>query len=284
MREHAVEIDGARARRLAVDVRRVELRRAAVIIVQVHRQRETSRMTPDIRAAHVRERVRLRAARRLMLQDHVHLLRLRIRLVEPDAVRLLDERERVRNPLRVERLDDGILRRIRAVRLAVEEIAPVELDARVLIDLVDLLVDLALDRCAVGVAVVVVCCIERLLLDRAQDIDGRLHRALRCPHEAARVLRVRLRLIEAADLHAHALGDRVRRRVVTGTADFPATCDFLQIFHQLRRIFIERMERLCRRHIVHDDHCHIKITPVSIAKNDSFLYLSTARFRILRNH
>ena len=98
----------------------------------------------------------------------------------------------------------------------------------ILVDLVDHLIDLDLDEATIAIRIRIVGGVDCLFLQCLEDLDGGLHGALCCTQKCGTVLCILIILIEGTHLHAHPLGDRHPRGVVTGTVDLHARRDLLQ--------------------------------------------------------
>ena len=144
---------------------------------------------------------------------------------------------------------------------AVDEVLAVERDVRIVVDLVDALVELLLDRQAVVIRVRVVRSVDGLFLQGLEDLDRACDSALGRLHHAVAVLRVLLILIERTDLDAHTLGDGIARCIVAGIVDLHARRDLLQALRKSRLVAVQDVERVDRRHVVLNYHCHVKIPP-----------------------
>ena len=135
------------------------------------------------------------------------------------------------------------------VRAAHQNLAVV-LDVRVVVDLVDHRVHFLLDRRAVVIGVRVVRRVDALLLERAQDLDGRGDSALGDLHHAVAVLRVLVVLIKRTDLHAHALGNRHARRIVACARDLHARGNLCKALRTVFLVLVQRVQRIRCLHIV----------------------------------
>ena len=124
-----------------------------------------------------------------------------------------------------------MIRRItnnKTVPCSVNQILPIVCRQRVLVDLVDHLLDLDLDEATVAIRVRIVGGVDCLFLQCLENLDGGLHGALCCTQKCCTVLCILIILIEGAHLYAHPLGDRHPRGIVAGAVDLHARRDLLQ--------------------------------------------------------
>ena len=140
---------------------------------------------------------------------------------------------------------------------AIDEVLAVVRCKRVVVDLVNHLVDLFLDRAAILVRVRVVRCVDRLLLEGLEDLDRAGDSALSGAHHAVAVLRVLVVLIERTDLDAHTLRDGIAGSIIAGAVDLHARGDLLKALRECRLVLVQDVERVDRRHVVLNYHCHV---------------------------
>ena len=131
----------------------------------------------------------------------------------------------------------------------------------VVVDLVDALVELFLDRSAVAVRVRIVGCVDDFLFESLQDVNRGAYCTLSNFHHAAAVLRVAVSLVETADLNAHALGNRIARCVISSTVDLHAGRNLCQALRQCIRVLVQSVQRRDCRHVVFNYHTHDNIPP-----------------------
>ena len=187
-----------------------------------------------------------------------------------DVVRRLDvealiraalERNQSRCPLR-----GGAHRAVRkaragcralAVARSVDEVLAVVGCKSVVVDLINHLVDLFLDRAAVLIRVRVVRCVDRLFLQGLEDLNRAGNSALSGTHHAVAVLCVLVVLIERTDLDAHTLGDGIAGSIIASRVDLHARGDLLEALRECRLVLVQDVERVDRRHVVLNYHCHV---------------------------
>ena len=144
---------------------------------------------------------------------------------------------------------------------AVDEVLAVERDVRVVVDLVDALVELLLDRQTVVIRVRVVRSVDDLLLECLEDVNRAGNSALSNLHHAVAVLRVLVVLIERTDLDAHALGNRIARSVIDSAVDLHAGRNLLEARRERALILVQRVQRVDRHHVVLNYQCHLSFPP-----------------------
>ena len=149
----------------------------------------------------------------------------------------------------------------RVVLGAVDEIFAVELHERVVVNLVDELIQFLLNGLAIFVGVGIVGGVDCLFLHSLQDFDGIGYRAFGGLHHAGVVLAVLIRLVERTDANSHALGDGIAGGVVLCAIDFHAACDFRQALLQRRAVLVQNVERANRAHVVLYYHTHDLFPP-----------------------
>ena len=143
----------------------------------------------------------------------------------------------------------------------VDEILAVERDVRIVIDLVDALVELLLDRLTIVIRVRVVRSVDDLLLEGLEDVNRAGNSALSNLHHAVAVLRVLVVLIERTDLDAHALGNRIARSVIDSAVDLHARRNLLEARRERALILVQRVQRVDRHHVVLNYQCHLSFPP-----------------------
>ena len=104
---------------------------------------------------------------------------------------------------------------VRGLR-AVEEVHAVVLDAGVVIERSDRLIDHLAEVAAVGVAVRAVGGVQKRLLKLAEHFDGRAYAAFRRPEHGVRALRIGVRLADGGDVRVHAHVDGIGGRSEDG--------------------------------------------------------------------
>ena len=144
---------------------------------------------------------------------------------------------------------------------AVDEVLAVERDVRVVVDLVNALVELLLDRQTVVIRVRVVRSVDDLLLEGLEDVNRAGNSALSNLHHAVAVLRVLVVLIERTDLDAHALGNRIARSVIDSAVDLHAGRNLLEARRERALILVQRVQRVDRHHVVLNYQCHLSFPP-----------------------
>ena len=148
-------------------------------------------------------------------------------------------------------------RRALAVARAIDEVLAVVCRKRVVVDLINHLVDLLLDRTAILIRVRVVRCVDRLFLQGLENLDRAGNCALSGTHHAVAVLCVLVVLIERTDLDAHTLGDGIAGSVIASGVDLHARGDLLKALRECRLVLVQDVERVDRRHVVLNYHCHV---------------------------
>ena len=144
---------------------------------------------------------------------------------------------------------------------AVDEVLAVERDVRVVVDLVDALVELLLDRQTVVIRVRVVRSVDDLLLECLEDVNRAGNSALGNLHHAVAVLRVLVVLIERTDLDAHTLGNSIARSIIAGIVDLHAGRNLLEARRERALILVQRVQRVDRHHVVLNYQCHLSFPP-----------------------
>ena len=144
---------------------------------------------------------------------------------------------------------------------AVYEVLAVERDVRIVVDLVDALVELLLDRQTIVVRVRVVRRVDDLLLEGLQDVDRARNSAFSNLHHAVAVLRVLVVLVERTDLDAHTLGNRIARSVIDSAVDLHAGRNLLEVRCERALILVQRVQRVDRHHVVLNYQCHFSFPP-----------------------
>ena len=143
-----------------------------------------------------------------------------------------------------------------AVLRAVDEILSIICYVRIVVDLINALVQFFLNLRAVGVRIRVVRRVDDLFFQGLQDIHGTLYGAFGDLHHTVAVLRVLIVLIERTNLHAHTLRDGVARRVVLRAVDAHARRDRLEALRQRGVVPVQRVQRVDRRQVVPYYHRH----------------------------